>query len=129
MVARTDAAAPTTMDHLPGSSGHDLGRQVRHWPPALGVPGCGDSGCALLPSGHATALIGFLGYVTACDLLNLRARFEVVFWSAAIIGLVCFSRIFLSLHYLSDVAAELLLGAFCLVFGFAVTEVDRRPPA
>jgi len=84
------------------------------------------------PSGHATAstaLIGFLAYVTARDLPDLRARFEVVFWCAAIIGLICFSRIFLSLHYLSDVAAGLLVGVFWLLVGFAVAEFDRRPPA
>jgi undecaprenyl-diphosphatase len=84
------------------------------------------------PSGHATAstaLIGFLNYVTARDLPNLRARFEVVFWCVAIIGLICFSRIFLSLHYFSDIAAGLLVGVFWLLVGFAVAEFDRRPPA
>ncbi len=84
------------------------------------------------PSGHATAstaLIGFLAYVIARGLPNLRARFEVVFWSAAVIGLICFSRIFLSLHFFSDVAAGLLVGVFWLLVGFAVAEFDRRLPA
>ena len=84
------------------------------------------------PSGHATAstaLIGFLAYVIAGGLPDLRARYEVVFWSAAVIGLICFSRIFLSLHYLSDVAAGVLVGVFWLLVGFAVAEFDRRPPA
>ena len=81
------------------------------------------------PSAHATAstaLIGFLAYVVARGLPRVRARFEVVFWSTALIGLICFSRIFLSLHYLSDVAAGLLVGAFWLLVGFTVAELDRR---
>lgn len=84
------------------------------------------------PSGHATAstaLIGFLAYVIARRLPGIRARYEVVFWSTAIIGLICFSRIFLSLHYLSDVAAGLLVGVFWLLVGFSVAEFVRRPAA
>jgi len=84
------------------------------------------------PSGHATAstaLIGFLAYVTARRLLGLRARFEVVFWSVAMIGLICFSRIFLSLHYLSDVAAGVLVGVFWILVGVIVSELGRRQSA
>lgn len=84
------------------------------------------------PSGHATAstaLIGFLAYVAARRLPGTRRRFEVVFWSATIIGLICFSRIFLSLHYLSDVTAGLLVGVFWLLVGFTVAELGRRLPA
>jgi len=81
------------------------------------------------PSGHATAstaLIGFLAYVIARDLPQSRPRFEVAFWAAAVIGLICFSRIFLSLHYLSDVAAGVLVGTFWLLVGFAVAELGRQ---
>ena len=84
------------------------------------------------PSGHATAstaLIGFLAYVTVRDLTGRRARFEVEFWAVAIIGLICFSRIFLSLHYLSDVAAGLIVGVFWLLVGVTVAEFRRRAPA
>jgi membrane-associated phospholipid phosphatase len=82
------------------------------------------------PSGHATAstaLIGFLAYVIARDLPKSRARFEVAFWAAAAIGLICFSRIFLNLHYLTDVAAGVLVGTFWLFVGFTVAELGRRP--
>jgi len=84
------------------------------------------------PSGHATAstaLIGFLAYVTARRLRGLRARFEVVFWSVAMISLICFSRIFLSLHYLSDVAAGVLVGVFWILVGVTVSELGRRQSA
>ena len=83
------------------------------------------------PSGHATAstaLIGFLAYVIARDLPSSRQRFEVVFWAAVIIGLICFSRIFLSLHYLSDIAAGLIVGAFWLLVGLTAAELNRAAP-
>ncbi len=84
------------------------------------------------PSGHATAstaLIGFLAYVIARDLPSSRQRFEVIFWAAIIIGLICFSRMFLSLHYLSDIAAGLLVGTFWLLVGFTAAELKRAAPA
>lgn len=82
------------------------------------------------PSGNATAstaLIGFLAYVAARRLPAPRGRFEVVFWSVIIIGLICFSRIFLSVHYLSDVVAGVLVGVFWLLVGFTMAELGRRP--
>lgn len=80
------------------------------------------------PSGHATAataLIGFLAYVTARGLPSLRQRFETSFWAAVIIGLICFSRVFLSLHYLSDVAAGVLVGTVWLLVGIGAAELSR----
>lgn len=80
------------------------------------------------PSGHATAataLIGFVAYVTARGLPSLRQRFEASFWAAVIIGLICFSRVFLSLHYLSDVAAGVLVGTVWLLVGIGAAELSR----
>lgn len=80
------------------------------------------------PSGHATAataLIGFLAYVTARDLPDFRQRFEVSFWAAIAIGLICFSRIFLSLHYPSDIAAGVLVGTVWLLAGIGAAELSR----
>ena len=80
------------------------------------------------PSGHATAamaLYGFLAYVIARDLPSLRMRFEIAFWAAVLIACVAFSRIFLSVHYASDIAAGLLVGAFWLLVGFALSELAR----
>jgi len=62
--------------------------------------------------------------VIARDLPRSRQRFEVAFWAAMIIGLICFSRVFLSLH-VSDIAAGLLVGTFWLLVGFAVAELNR----
>jgi membrane-associated phospholipid phosphatase len=84
------------------------------------------------PSGHATAsmaLYGFLAYALVRDLPGRRKRFEVAFWVAVLVLAIGFSRIFLSLHYTTDVAAGFMVGAFWLLVGFAVSEWtrDRRP--
>ncbi|MDZ7789258.1 MAG: phosphatase PAP2 family protein [Xanthomonadales bacterium] len=80
------------------------------------------------PSGHATSAIavyGFIAYVLSREAVTVRRRFEIVFWSAVLIGLIGFSRMLLSLHYASDVAAGLLVGGFWLLVGFAVAELIR----
>lgn len=77
------------------------------------------------PSGHATAsmaLYGFLAYALVRDLPGRRERFEVAFWTAALIAAIGFSRIFRSLHYTTDVLAGFLVGAFWLLVGFALGE-------
>lgn len=83
------------------------------------------------PSGHATgslAMFGFLAYLLARDLPRPRARLEIVFWTALLIALIGFSRIFLSLHYLTDVIGGFLVGAFWLIAGIALAERARRAP-
>lgn len=83
------------------------------------------------PSGHATAsmaVYGFLAYAIARDAPNLRARFEVAFWTMILIVLIGFSRIFLSVHFTSDVLSGFLVGGFWLLVGFALAE-RARPPA
>lgn len=80
------------------------------------------------PSGHATgaiAVYGFLAYAIARDLIGWRPRFEVVFWSGVLIAFVGFSRIYLSVHYLTDVIAGFLVGGFWLLVAFALAEWRR----
>lgn len=80
------------------------------------------------PSAHATAamaLYGFLAYVIIRDLPSRRARFEIAFWAGVLIAAIGFSRIFLSLHYTSDVIAGYLVGVFWLLVGFALSELGR----
>ena len=86
------------------------------------------------PSGHATgslAVYGFVAYAIARDLPvpALRARFELAFWTMLLIACVGFSRMFLSVHYASDVAAGFLVGGFWLLVGFAVYEYLRQGDA
>lgn len=80
------------------------------------------------PSGHATgaiAVYGFIAYVLSREAVTVRRRFEIVFWSAVLVVLIGFSRMVLSLHYASDVAAGFLVGGFWLLVGFAMAELIR----
>jgi membrane-associated phospholipid phosphatase len=80
------------------------------------------------PSGHATgamAVYGFLAYAIARELPGWRPRFEVAFWSGVLILVIGFSRIYLSAHYLTDVAAGFLVGGFWLVVAFTAAEWTR----
>lgn len=81
------------------------------------------------PSGHASgamAVYGFLAYAIARDLDGARQRFEVAYWTLVLILLVGLSRLFLGVHFASDVAAGLLVGGFWLLAGFAVSEHLRQ---
>ena len=81
------------------------------------------------PSGHATsamAVYGFIGYLVARELATQRQRFEMVYWSAVLIGLIGFSRVLLAVHYVSDIAAGFLVGGFWLLVGFAIAEYRYR---
>lgn len=78
------------------------------------------------PSGHATSAIavyGFIAYVISRQAFTFRRRFEIVFWSTVLIVVISFSRMLLSLHYASDVAAGFLVGGFWLLVGFAIAEM------
>jgi membrane-associated phospholipid phosphatase len=77
------------------------------------------------PSGHATAAMavyGFTAYAIARALPSFSERFEVAYWTAVLILLIGFSRIFLGVHYLTDVSGGFLVGGFWLLIGFATAE-------
>jgi undecaprenyl-diphosphatase len=76
------------------------------------------------PSGHsmsAMAVYGFLAFVVARR--GPGGRFSVVaaLALAALIPLIGFSRIFLSVHYASDVLGGFLVGGFWLMVAIAVS--------
>jgi undecaprenyl-diphosphatase len=82
------------------------------------------------PSGHAlgaTVLYGVLAAVVFWSVPDARWRALAIVAAAAFIALVCFSRLYLGAHYLSDVIAGFVAGllwlAVCLV---AVTVFRRR---
>jgi membrane-associated phospholipid phosphatase len=80
------------------------------------------------PSGHTTgalAVYGFIAYAVLRDLSSPRARFDVAFGAGILICLIALSRIFLGVHYSSDVAAGLLVGFFWLLAGIALAEIKR----
>ena len=85
---------------------------------------------ASFPSGHATAAMavyGFIAYALIRDLhgSKLKQRFEVIFWNVVLIGLIGFSRVYLSVHYASDVAMGYLVGLFWLLVAFTLSEYYR----
>jgi membrane-associated phospholipid phosphatase len=67
-------------------------------------------------------VLGFIAYLLARELNELREQFEVVFWSTVLIGMISFSRVSLSVHYTTDIATGLLVGGFWLLVGFAIAE-------
>lgn len=84
------------------------------------------------PSGHTTgtvAVVGYLAYALARQSSDEAIRFEIGFWAAIVIGLVGFSRVFLTVHYLTDVLAGFLLGGIWLMIGVAVSEWRLHRPA
>jgi len=81
------------------------------------------------PSGHATsalAVYGFMAYIINRELNTPRQRFELIYWTMVLIGLIGFSRLLLNVHYASDVAAGFLVGSFWLLLGIAVAEQRHR---
>ncbi|NDK56780.1 phosphatase PAP2 family protein [Pontibacter fetidus] len=78
------------------------------------------------PSGHATtvmALFGLLAYFIYRHNSNKPFR-KSIFWLAAVfIMLVGFSRIYLGVHFLSDVLAGFILGFVWMLVGISVEEV------
>lgn len=74
------------------------------------------------PSGHSAgslAIYGFLTYVIALRLTDRRQRAGVFLFTAAVVLAVGFSRVFLSLHFVTDVVAGYAIGGFWLVAGIA----------
>ena len=74
------------------------------------------------PSGHASvslAVYGTLGFIAARQLGNRRAQIAVLAAAAALILLIGFSRLYLGVHFLSDVIAGYSIGiawvALCVV--------------
>lgn len=77
------------------------------------------------PSGHTTgamAVYGFIAYAVARVARIPRLRFEIVFAACMLVALVALSRVVIGVHYLSDIAAGLVNGAFWVVAGIAVAE-------
>jgi membrane-associated phospholipid phosphatase len=92
-----------------------LDRARPSWPDPITV-----LGSASYPSGHATAA------ATAAVALALAVRRPAVAWCAGAVALlVAASRVFLGVHYLSDVTGGLLLGALLASATYAVLLTAR----
>lgn len=83
------------------------------------------------PSGHATAaaaLFGFVAYILFRAYVSWKVRVPLIVATALIIAMVDLSRMYLGVHYLSDVLAGNLvgLGSLCLcIVGFELI-VQRK---
>ncbi|HEU5279766.1 MAG TPA: phosphatase PAP2 family protein [Gaiellaceae bacterium] len=78
------------------------------------------------PSGHAmvsTAVYGTLAYLAWSRLRDRRARLALVIGTSALVALICFSRLYLGVHYLSDVLAGAAGGAFWLAASIAAQTI------
>lgn len=77
------------------------------------------------PSGHATtaaAFYGFIAYLVIRSGKSWKTRISAVVSAGLIALLVDFSRLYLGVHYLSDVLAGNLVGLAGLLFAIGITE-------
>jgi undecaprenyl-diphosphatase len=75
------------------------------------------------PSGHAmisTAAYGALAYLAWGKLQTPRARLALTAGTVLLVALICFSRLYLGVHYLSDVLGGAAAGAFWLAVSVAL---------
>ncbi|CAN5678811.1 phosphatase PAP2 family protein [soil metagenome] len=83
------------------------------------------------PSGHATvsvAVFGALAYIAAARLHRLAARRAVLVAVAAFVLLIGFSRLYLGVHFLSDVLAGFSAGFAWLVLCVLALGIRRGRP-
>lgn len=77
------------------------------------------------PSGHATisvAFYGFLVYVLFKQFKKWRHKIKALFFGIIIIIAIGLSRLYLGVHFLSDVWSGYLLGTLWLLIGIAISE-------
>jgi undecaprenyl-diphosphatase len=78
------------------------------------------------PSGHAmisTAAYGAFAYLAWSRLQTRRSRLTLVAGTSLLVALIGFSRIYLGVHYLSDVLAGVAGGVFWLATSIAIQTV------
>lgn len=81
------------------------------------------------PSAHAAgsvAVYGFLAYLTAGAAQTRRTRAAIGAFAGALAAAIAFSRIFLSVHFVTDVLGGFLIAAFWLVVGAGLAARGER---
>lgn len=87
------------------------------------------------PSGHAMGSMvgyGFLAYLLLEHVTDRRARIAIIVGTAIMVGLIGFSRLYLGVHYLSDVVAGFLAGGLWLavcITGYRFASARKAPGA
>ncbi|WP_165371556.1 phosphatase PAP2 family protein [Pseudolysobacter antarcticus] len=84
------------------------------------------------PSGHAmgsTVLYGTLAAIVIWQVRDWRVSLLAIFAAALLVAWICLSRIYLGVHYLSDVAAGFLEGIVWLGVCLAAVDAVRRRTA
>ena len=77
------------------------------------------------PSGHATisvAFYAFIAYILIREIKNLKTRINIIFSVSLVIFLIGLSRIYLCVHYFSDVWGGYLLGTLGVILGITINE-------
>ncbi|MFA7314769.1 MAG: LssY C-terminal domain-containing protein [Candidatus Magasanikbacteria bacterium] len=77
------------------------------------------------PSGHATiaiTLFGFLAYIMIREYQSWQTKVNIFFATLLLIFLIGFSRIYLGVHYVSDIWGGYLLGALWLIIGISISQ-------
>ena len=90
------------------------------------VDGWTEYGAYSFPSGHAmvsTAVYGALAYLAWSRLRTRRRRMTLVAGTVLLVALIGFSRIYLGVHYLSDVLAGTAGGVFWLAISIALVTI------
>ena len=78
------------------------------------------------PSGHATiavALYGFIIYILFRESGGRSRRMAILFIGVLLIFLIGLSRLYLGVHFLSDVVGGFLLGLLWLIIGIVVSKI------
>lgn len=81
------------------------------------------------PSGHATIAVvfyGFLIYVFLFNMKRLSYKISIFLIGLFFILIIGFSRLYLGVHYLSDVLVGYLLGILWLVFGIYLSKLKQN---
>jgi len=99
----------------------------RHRPESL-IPGLHPL-TASFPSAHAFLALVFYGlavYMLLDTIANLQSRFLLVLGGTSLALLIGFSRVYLGVHWLSDVLGGLALASLWLTFLITASEMRRR---
>lgn len=82
------------------------------------------------PSAHATgaaAVLGFVAYAVGRDRPSRREHVEIAFWTAILVALIGFSRVFLGVHFATNVIGGFLVGSAWLAIGIAFVQNRSAP--